>query len=141
MSTEPEDHDAALLRRIADDVIDDLLSTPRDLRRQEVQENHGDHAAVVREMRAVIDAALDRHGKKRAAELRQQIDRGRQAYQPMLRAMSIEEKRALYARIANSNAKLTMAARDGREVTDGDLDTYLEAWLAVGVIDEDGNLR
>lgn len=55
--------------------------------------------------------------------------------------MSIEEKRALYARVANCDADLTMAARDGRGVADDDLDGHLEAWLSLGVIDEDGELR
>lgn len=140
MSTNQGDRDAAVLHRLAEEAIEDLLSTPRETRRQEVEEDYGTCGAVAEEMRAIINAGLARHGRKRAAEIRARIEQERRATMPSLRPMSIAEKRVLYARIANSNAALTAAARDGRELTDDDLDTHLEAWLALGILDEDGNL-
>lgn len=141
MSSNQGDSDAALLRRLAEDAIEDLLSTPRDVRRQEIEEDHGGCGTVAEEMRAIIDAGLAKHGRKRAAEIRELIEKERQTPPLLLRAMSIDEKRALYARVVNSNIELTAAARNGRELTDGDLDTHLEAWLALGIIDRDGTLQ
>lgn len=141
MNKEQENRDAALLRRVAEDAVDDLLSTPRDIREQEIREDH-DERSIAARTRTMIGDAIARHGKGRAVQLRQQMERRRSAERSRLRPMSVEEKRALYVRVANCNAAdLTTAARDGREVADEDLDGHLEAWLSLGVIDEDGNLR
>lgn len=139
MSKTPHNRNEELLRRLADDTIEDLLSTPREARRKEIEETHGNREAIASEMRALVDNALLQHGKKRAQALRQELRTSQRTRQPSLRSMTVEEKRALYERVANSNAELTMAARDGREIADEDLDTYLAAWLEIGLIDEDGN--
>lgn len=140
MTRDPRAADATLIRRLADEAVDELLSASPEEHRRTVGEEGGDTKAVAARVRAVIDGALAQHGKRRAAELAREARNARQVPQKALRPMSIVEKRALWARVANSGGAVTLAARQGRELTDSDLDAQMDAWLALGVIDEDGNL-
>ncbi len=139
MTRDPHAADTTLLRRLADEAVEELLSASPEEHRRAVEEEGGDPTAVAARVRAVIDDALTRHGKRRAAELAREAQNARRMPQKALRPMSIADKRALWAKVANSGA-VTLAAREGRELTDSDLSAQMDAWLALGVIDEDGNL-
>ncbi len=140
MTEKTNTRNVALLRKLADEAIDDLFSTPPEERRRILDEEYGGAAEAAEEVRNLIADALAADGKARAARVKEDMEATRRGGTRNLRSMSVEEKRALCAQVANANQDLTLAARDGKELTDADLDAYLAAWLKLGLIDEGGNL-
>lgn len=108
--------------------------------REEAGAVHGDPATAAARVRARVVAAVVTAGKRRLAEAKEAIGATPSSGATVL-MWPAASKRALLARLRTSHQGLTLAARDGREESDADLDSLLEDLIDLDVIDEQGNPR
>lgn len=108
--------------------------------REEASAVHGDPIVAAARVRARVAATATTAGKRRLAEAKEAIVAAPSGGATVL-MWSAASKRALLARLRASHQGLTLAARDGREESDADLDSLLEDLIDLDVIDEQGNPR
>lgn len=130
--------DKELLDALLDAELEALLEANDDAILAEAAELHPDPAAVIARLRGIMTTAATQAGKARLAKARATLDqqdgsRGKVLTWPVL------QKRNLVARLRQEVKGLTMAARQGQEETESDLDSVIEDLIDIGVIDDEGN--
>jgi hypothetical protein len=81
--------------------------------------------------------------RSRFEEARQHIRNKHRSTSSKVVSLTVVQKRQIFAAIKGRTAEtkdMTMAARNQRIDAEQDLDSFLEACIKLGVIDEDGNL-
>jgi hypothetical protein len=130
---------------LTDALVDDVLNLSDDEILAEAREDYDDPNRAAQEVSNAIQNVLLKRRKARllVAQKAYQEHLGRSA--KLTRTLSFSEKRALIQRIKSNDAafneKLTMAARKEDELSENDLDSIINAFLELGLIDENGNLR
>jgi len=142
--SKPYEETQEKLDRLADALVEDILATSDEDILKEAEEDYDDDVnAVIDNMRQLIAKTLLQRNKRKLALARQIYEQ--KALQPRatLRTMSLQEKRKLLAKIAANDIylrdKLTLAARQGEELSETDLDSMIEALRDLHLIDEEGN--
>lgn len=137
------DRDAARkLGHLADMLAKDAMLLPDADVQAEMVERHGSVDAAAARVAGVIQAAIARSGRRNLEKARAEVRASRAAPPASLAGLSMQDKMAILSRHAANDdglrQKLTMAARNGEEISEGDLDSFLEDLLDLGVIDEHG---
>lgn len=130
------------LARLADSLVEDILSVSDEDILAEAAEDYGDAEAAAEHVRGLIHQAVLESSKSRLAAAREAYQKGRERARPNVLNLPYAEKRAIVDGFVASDsqlkAKLTLAARKGQQLSERDLDSMLDALLELGVIDEEG---
>lgn len=140
MTTKPKADPVAQLGLLVDADLRALLQQSEESTLAEAAELYGDAAKAAADFRAKVQAAVAEAGRRRLAEARKVIDAERPAGGKVLQ-WPVDRKRDLLARLRRADAGLTMAARQGEDESENDLDSLIEDLVDLGVIDEEGNPR
>jgi len=128
---------------LADKLAADAMSLSEAEVRAEMAERHGSVDVAATRVRGLIDAAVAQSGRRKLERARAEVRAARSGGTASLAALSVQDKMAILSRHAANDdglrQKLTMAARNAEEeISEGDLDSFLEDLLDLGVIDEQG---
>lgn len=138
MTSPAKKSDAELLDALLDAELAALLDADDEAILAEAAEIHADPSAVARDFRAMVNAAVTEAGKRRLGEARAALDR-QDGTRGNVLAWPLQHKRDLVARLRHEVKGLTMAARQGQDETERELNCVLEDLIDVGVIDNEGN--
>lgn len=131
------------LERLVDALASDVDELTEGELLQEVTEDHGDPAKLAEDVQALIEGTISAHGRTRLAIARQGLEARRSEGSVNVISLSLDRKRALVEKFANDNSelreKLTMAARNEKD-SEADIDSFLGDLVALGAIDDKGNI-
>lgn len=134
----------AMLIRLADALVDDMMELTDEEIMAEAAEEYGDPLRAADEAQGIIDRAFVLAGKERLRSANAGV-RFKKA--PKLKVMSFakQDKVAIIRKVIVEARRgkmcLTLAARKEEELADANLDAKLEGLVELGVIDEGGELR
>lgn len=132
------------LHNLADELAADLMGLSDAELLAEVEAEGLDPAAEAARVRATIAAALVQSGKARLAEAKVAVGQARVTTSTNIRPLRVQNRQAVLVGFANDDTKLksrlTMAARNGEGITDGEMDSVLDDLRELGAIDDEGNL-
>jgi hypothetical protein len=140
MTTKPKADPVAQLGLLVDADLRALLEQSEESTLAEAAELYGDAIKAASDVRAKVQAAVLEAGRRRLAEARKAIDSERPAGGKVLH-WPVDRKRDLLARLRRADTGLTMAARQGENESENDLDSLIEDFVDLGVIDDEGNPR
>jgi len=126
------------LNNLLDAELKALLEDDADAVLAEASEVHADPKGVANKLRAVIEDAIARAGRRRLLDAREALDREAGTRSNVL-AWPADRKRALVTDLRRENATLTMAARQQRQESEADLDSLIEDFIDLGLIDDMGD--
>lgn len=136
--TDPTLHD-----RLLSDIADELKS----LKGAELEaflSELGDTSADASEAHdRALQGARAALGRRKLDKAKSYLKQRRSLETAKIFAFNISKKRALVAAVekrGQANSELTMAARNRRAEAESDIDALLEAFLQLGLINEDGEL-
>lgn len=141
MMSTPNKSDAEMLSALIDADLRALLEADPAEIADEAAEIYGSAAQAAIELRAVINGAIEQSGKLRLAAARQLIDAARGGGGSIGQVIQwpLDQKKKLLARLRAAKPGVTMAARQGEDETENDIDGTLEDLIELGLIDEQGN--
>lgn len=130
--------------QIANELADDLASTTDEELLLELKDDGVDISAEATRIRNLISGVIAEHGKEKLAAARSEMDlRNRQEQDLGIQiTQEIRSKLTEYIKAGDSTitGALTIAARNGAELSEEDLDEVIHALFDLGKIDEHGNL-
>lgn len=131
----------ALLAEIADE----LKTLKGDELTQFLTEIGEDRDALLAQSETAIKGALAAQGRMRLQQAREALDAHRKASASVIVSFELARKRALFeavkSKVDASGDAMTIAARNRTIASEEDLDSVLDAFLQLGLIDEHGNLK
>ena len=131
------------LNRLLDELAIDLTGLTDDELRAEAEANGVDLEAEAERVRSSIAFAIACEGKRQLTAARAAVDRETKA-RLVRSALHVRNRGQVLARFAEQDGKLksrlTMAARNGRGISDSEADSILDDLRELGVIDDEGNL-
>ncbi|MEN2989345.1 hypothetical protein WG926_13610 [Tistrella sp. BH-R2-4] len=131
----------AALDRLADALVEDILSAPDEDILAELRETEGDPERHAADMRARFEKSLIATNKKKLAAARAGVTASRRPVGTPALAIDISAARArLRAALATPGVaqRLTLAARKENEMSDTDVLSMLDDLRELGVLPEDG---
>ncbi len=131
------------LERIEDMIIEDILETSDDQILTEFAEEVCDVEKEMEHMRDLVKDSVFKHNKVKFEAAKQARLSQKPQLQKEMKVVSLDRKKKIIKSLnANDNLtqKITMAARNENELSEGDLDVYLKHLIELGVIDEEGNI-
>ena len=139
MINTPQDDERAALDRLADALVEDILSASDDEILAETRQDTESPTEIVAATRAVFERAVLSEAKARLAHARAAVQRERQHRTSSVRGLSSEDARrqlqSVLKRDPELEKKLTLAARKGEALSDEDVYGMLEDLEALGVIE------
>lgn len=138
MTSPAKKSEEQLLDGLLDAELEALLAADDEAILAEAAEIHQDPVAAANKLRGILAVAITEAGKCRLAEARATLDAQNGAGGKVL-AWPVQNKRDLVARLRQEVKGLTMAARQGQDETERDLDCVIEDLIDIGVIDDEGN--
>jgi hypothetical protein len=131
---------------VVDPVVDDLLSLSDEELLAEVRADGHDPALLATEVQKELAAAVGVAGRLRLAEARAQLTSVRTLRrQPSITGLPLATKEQILRTFAANDGplreRLTMAARNGDGLTEGEMDTVLLDLVELGAIDGEGKVR
>ena len=110
----------------------------------EFEEEGANPAMVVADMRELIQLAILDDGKARLVSAKAAVQQNRSRASHNRGVIGIPDHMAVLERVAANDPKLksrlTMAARNGEGMTEGEMSSILEDLLELGAIDDKGNV-
>ena len=116
------------LNRLSDELIDNIINTPDAEILKEVEEDYGDPSFVANRVREMLKKSRIRAGKNRLQSAREGLKRSENKHQKRDGDTSIS-KEELFKFLRESpefEDKLTLAARNGKEISEEDAKGILE---------------
>lgn len=143
MATQPQ------VTRLSDalvaEIADELMTLKGDELAQFIADVGEDSDALLAESETAIKDAIAEQGRVRLREARDALNAHRKANPAVIVSFDLARKRALFeavkSKIDASGDAVTIAARNQKITSEQDLDSVLEAFLQLGLIDEEGNLE
>ncbi len=127
---------------VADILVDDILESSDDDILNEAREQYGDINSEVEKTRNIISIAVMKSRKSRLSLAREQLEKSNKVKNDSnILTLPISEKRKLINHAKDSISSLTLAARNGDEMSESDTDGILQDLIDLGVIDENGNIK
>jgi hypothetical protein len=124
------------LRRLADELVEDILAATDEELLAEVAEDQEDPEKIAADMRRLFEQAENEVGKAKMAAARAAVDADRQRFATVVKLDPAEARRRL-ALALESNPdmakKLTLAARKGEKLSDNDVRAILEDLEQLGI--------
>lgn len=131
----------ALLTEIADE----LIKLKGEELAQFLTDIGEDPNALLEQSEAAMKSAVAEQGRARLSQARAALDAHRKANASVIVSFDLAKKRALFeavkSKIDQTGDAVTIAARNQKIASEQDLDSVLEAFLRLGLIDEQGNLK
>ena len=127
------------------DVLADQDATLSDAEiREEAEAEFGSVEAAVSHVDALFEAAIMKAGRQNREKARAAVQASRQGpANSNVVAWPLTRKREVFQSYVTASAGqktgLALAARNGGEISEADLDAYLENLLELGAIDKEGN--
>lgn len=124
------------LRRLADELVQDILAANDEELLAEAAEDNEDPAKVASAMRQLFEDAESASGKARLAAARAAVDADRQRSGKVLKLDPAEARRRLALALQDNPdtaKKLTLAARKGEDLSDDDVRAILEDLEELGI--------
>lgn len=141
--TDSERSAAEKLGRLAEALADNAMRVSDDEIHAEMREEHGSVEAAADRVRGVISVAIARSGRRKFEAARAEMKKARKASDATVLPLSIVDKRRIVERYAANDGplgrKLTLAARNGQEMSEAELDSFIEDLRDIGAIDEQGD--
>jgi hypothetical protein len=100
--------------------------------------------SLLQDYAKALNAACAVQGRERFEEARRQVRQKGDADLSRILSFDVEKKKRIMAAIGERAAKtneMTIAARNRKIDDEGDLDSFLEACVLLGLIDGEGNLK
>jgi hypothetical protein len=143
MMNTPKDDERAALDRLADALVEDILSASDEEILAEARRDTQSPEKMVAATRAVFERAMVAEGKARLANARAAVQRERQLGTSSVRSLSSQDARRQLQSVLTQDPelekKLTLAARKGEGLSDEDVYGMLEDLEALGVIKPPGS--
>lgn len=134
----PKDDERAVLDRLADALVEDILSASDEEILAEAREDTENPAKMIAATRAVFERTLLGEGKARLAQARADLQRDREQGTASVRSLSPQDARRQLQSVLKQDPelenKLTLAARNGEGLSDEDVYGMLEDLKALGFI-------
>jgi hypothetical protein len=131
----------AALDRLADFLVDDILSASDEDILAEFRELHGDPDHNATEMRALFEKSVLVSNKKRLANAKAGVvENSRSSKLATAKAINIQAARARLRKIINEPSlplKITLAARKENELSDADILGILDDLRELGILTSD----
>jgi len=138
MMNTPKDDERAALDRLADALVEDILSASDEEILAEARQDTESPEKMVAATRAVFGRALLREAKARLSSARAAVQRERQQGTSSVRSLSSQDARRQLQSVLKQDpeleGKLTLAARKGEGLSDEDVYGMLEDLEALGAI-------
>lgn len=129
--------------RVSDLLVDEILALSDEEIMAEAQEEYENMEEEAKKIHGLIQKALFSYGKSRLKKAKLEFQEQKTKARGNLRINSLEKKIAIIKRLNSANdnisRKVTMAARKEEELSERDLDIYLQSAYELGLIDEEGN--
>lgn len=142
--THKQERETVQMDRIIDLLVEDLFAASDKDILAEATAEHADVKAEVQKLYVIAQEAIFNHGKAKLETAKKALAAKRGVTKNELRISSLERKKQIINSIRNANdnlkQKVTMAARNENELSESDLDIYLQSLYDLGVIDEEGNI-
>jgi hypothetical protein len=125
------------LRRLADALAEDVLNAPDHEILEDAAEIYGDTGKLAADMLKLFERIASEQGKERLAAARAAVAADRLRPAAVVRLEPAEARRRLQRLIAadpETARKLTVAARKGYDLSDADVQSMLEDFEELGVI-------
>ena len=129
---------------VLEEIADELLSLEGEELEQFLAEYEEDAGQALELHRRAIEGARSSLGRAQLDAAKAHLQRRSAAKTAMVFTLDTSKKRALVASIekkAQATGEMTMAARNRRTNPDDDIDAILEAYLELGLVDENGELK
>lgn len=131
------------LGRLAETLADDVMAATSDEIHAEMCEEYGSIEAAAARVHGVISAAIMQSGRRKFEAARAEMEKAKRAGAAAVVPLSIADKRRIVQRYATNDGtldrELTLAARKGQQMSEPELDSFLEDLLDLGAIDERGD--
>jgi hypothetical protein len=127
----------AALRRLADALAEDILRSKDDEALASAAEIYGDPTRVAVDTRRLLEEAASVLGKERLREARAALESLSKKQGRVVHLDPVEARRRLSEVLASdpdTARKLTMAARNGRDLSDSDIVGMVEDLMALGIL-------
>lgn len=139
-----KDSTSKLRDLLLEEIADDLMSLNGKELDDYLRDIDLDPSAIVDEFDAAVAAASAKLGRARFEEARRIVARGQSIGTGTIASLDSARKRKIAADIrsrAQQTGEMTIAARNQKIEDDADLDSFLEACVKLGMIDDEGNLK
>jgi hypothetical protein len=127
------------LVRLAEALIQNVVTQSDDDIIAEAAEDYGDANATAERMRALVTAAANRAGRLKLEAARAALQGARLRTSAQVMEGSFEDKKRLLLQLIAKNKavaqRLTLAARNADDLTESDLDSMLEDLRDLGLFD------
>jgi hypothetical protein len=130
--------DEDLLDCLLDAELEALLAADDEVILTEAAEYHQDRSGAADKLRSIVAAAVTVAGKRRLAAARSALD-AESGIRGKVLSWPLQSKRDAVARLRKEVNGLTMAARQGQDESEAELDCIIEDLIDLGVIDDEGN--
>lgn len=132
------------LARLANALADEIDTLSDEEIIHEVQADYGNVAQFAADIKASISKVVSDHGKQRLFVARAAFNASQFNRQSKIVSLPIDKKRALLQKLARANnsfgEKITLAARN-ETTSEKDVDSLLLDLVALGLVDDEGNLK
>ena len=129
--------DNELLDSLIDAQLEDLLAADDEAILVEAAEIHANPSDAAKKLRDLAMAAIIEAGKRRLMVARATLD-AQEGMRGKVLTWPLQHKRDLVSRLRQEIQGLTLAARQGQDETETEVDCVIEDLIDIGVIDEDG---
>ena len=126
------------LLRLANELVEDILAASDEEILAEATKEFDDVQTEAERMQELIQQTIIQSGKRRLRAARETLDQCEPVTECSVLSFPIEKKRQLLNNLSDRNG-LTLAARNGKDQSERDIDSLLEDLLELGEIDEEGN--
>lgn len=141
--TDKKNHATLQLERVADLIFQDLLETSDEEILAEAVEDGMDVEKEVERISSIISEAAFNNGQAKLAAAKKGFLERKSAKRSTFGSFTLQKKRQIIGSLkSNDNLKrqITLAARNENDLSDSDLNAYLQSLYDLNVIDEEGNV-
>jgi hypothetical protein len=139
-----DDRSLHLKRQLLDDIWEEIGSLEGDELNEYLVSIGLAPDGLLQDYAEALNAALSARKRARFEEARRQLRQKSSADVGNIFSFDLAKKKAIMAAIkahATRTGDMTIAARNQKIEDEGDIDSFLEACMRLGVIDSDGNLK
>lgn len=139
--TKSRDHDLELAR-LEEELVDDIISLSDEELLAEAKKDGVDVAEIANRGREIVAKAIAAAGKEKLIAAQTAVKALRESAPLQVIQGSLQEKQkliqAVIAKQSEGSAKLTLAARNARQVTENDVDQFLQDLIDLDLLGDDG---
>ncbi len=140
--TQDKKNERLLPEAIIDLLVEDIIESSDENILEEARIKYGNAPAEAERIRSLIASAIIRAKKEQFLLAKKELNASRSAKsENQILNFSLDTKKALINKAKEHTPSLTLAARNGEELTENDANCFLQDLIDLGVLDKDGNLK